>query len=49
MVSDGPEQRLTADNFVGLVNVLDEYATVASFATEAQQQGRRAQALNASK
>ncbi|THH01721.1 hypothetical protein EW026_g1024 [Hermanssonia centrifuga] len=48
MVSDGPEQRLTADNFVGLVNVLDEYATVASFATEAQQQGRRAQALNAS-
>ena len=49
LVSDGPESRVTWDNFPGLVTVLDEYATAASLATEAQQQGRRTQALNASK
>lgn len=49
LVSDGPDSRVTMDNFPGLVTVLDEYATVASLATEAQQQGRRTQALNASK
>ena len=49
LVSDGSESHVTVDNFPGLVAVLDEYATAASLATEAQQQGRRTQALNASK
>ncbi|OCH87410.1 Sec7-domain-containing protein [Obba rivulosa] len=48
LVSEGPEQRVTADNFPGLVTILDEYATAAGIAVEAQQQGRRNQALNAS-
>ena len=49
LVSDGPEQRVTIDNFSGLVAVLDEYATVAGVATDSQQQGRRNQTLNVSK
>ena len=49
LVSDASESHVTVDNFPGLVAVLDEYATAASLATEAQQQGRRTQALNASK
>ncbi|EMD38471.1 hypothetical protein CERSUDRAFT_113640 [Gelatoporia subvermispora B] len=48
LVSEGHEQRVTADNFPGLIAVLDEYATAAGTAVEAQQQGRRNQALNAS-
>ncbi|KAI0340495.1 Sec7-domain-containing protein [Trametopsis cervina] len=47
IISD-PSQRVTVDNFAGLVSVLDDYATAASIATEAQQQGRRTQALNIS-
>ncbi|CDO70750.1 hypothetical protein BN946_scf184798.g65 [Trametes cinnabarina] len=46
--NDGPEQLVTPDNFTGLVNALDEFATVAGIAVDAQQQGRRTQALNAS-
>ncbi|EKM55633.1 uncharacterized protein PHACADRAFT_121344 [Phanerochaete carnosa HHB-10118-sp] len=42
------EWKITVDNFVGVVTVLDEYATVAGLATEAQQQGRRTQSLNSS-
>lgn len=49
LVADGPGQCVTPDSFVGLVVVLDEYATTASEATEAQQQGRRTQALNSAK
>lgn len=49
MVSEGPNKRVTVDNFGGLVAVLDEYATAASVATEAQQQGRRTQSLNSGK
>ena len=49
LISDGPEQRVTIDNYPGLVAVLDEYATVAGVATDSQQQGRRTQALNTSK
>lgn len=49
LVADGPTQCVTPDNFVGLVTVLDEYASAAGDATESQQQGRRTQALNASK
>ena len=46
---EGPESRVSIDNFSGLVSVLDDYATAASIATEAQQQGRRTQALNSTK
>ncbi|KAI0646905.1 Sec7-domain-containing protein [Trametes meyenii] len=45
---DGPEQFVTPDNFVGLVNALDEFASVADIAVDAQQQGRRTQSLNVS-
>ncbi|KAI0811245.1 Sec7-domain-containing protein [Irpex lacteus] len=45
---EGPENRVTVDNFGGLVSVLDDYATAAGIATEAQQQGRRTQGLNSS-
>ncbi|KAI0361936.1 Sec7-domain-containing protein [Trametes cingulata] len=48
IASDGPQQLVTPDNFVGLVNALDEFATVAGIAVDAQQQGRRTQSLNAS-
>lgn len=49
LVTDGTESRISVDNFAGLVTVVDEYATAASLATEAQQQGRRTQLLNSSK
>ena len=49
LVSESSESRISADNFSGLVAVLDEYATAARLATEAQQQGRRTQALNSTK
>ncbi|KAI8998783.1 Sec7-domain-containing protein [Trametes punicea] len=48
IVDDGPKQLVTPDNFNGLVNALDEFATVAGIAVDAQQQGRRTQSLNAS-
>ena len=38
------EAAVTPDNFVGLVNALDEFASAASVAVDAQQQGRRTQA-----
>ncbi|KAI0374734.1 Sec7-domain-containing protein [Pilatotrama ljubarskyi] len=47
-IASGPEELVTADNFLGLVNALDEFATVAGIAVDAQQQGRRTQSLNAS-
>ena len=34
LVSDGEEQCVTVDNFGGLVNLLDEYASAASLAVE---------------
>ncbi|KAI9064275.1 Sec7-domain-containing protein [Trametes sanguinea] len=46
--NDGSHQLVTPDNFTGLVNALDEFATVAGIAVDAQQQGRRTQSLNAS-
>lgn len=49
LATEGPDQCVTQDNFSGLVGVLDDYATAAGIAVEAQQQGRRTQALNASK
>ncbi|PCH38679.1 Sec7-domain-containing protein [Wolfiporia cocos MD-104 SS10] len=48
LTADGPEQRVTMDNYTGLIGVLDEFATAAGVAVDAQQQGRRTQALNAS-
>ncbi|KAI0080604.1 Sec7-domain-containing protein [Panus rudis PR-1116 ss-1] len=48
LIADGPEQRVTPDNLGGLIAVLDEFATVAGIVTDAQQQGRRTQSLNAS-
>ena len=46
---DGEETLVTPDNFVGLTNALDEFATAASIAVDAQQQGRRTQALTPAK
>ncbi|KAI0637119.1 Sec7-domain-containing protein [Trametes polyzona] len=48
IANDESQQLVTPDNFTGLVNALDEFATAAGVAVDAQQQGRRAQALNAS-
>ena len=49
LVSGDQNQSVTMDNFPGLVAVLDEFATAASVAVEAQQQGRRTQALTSAK
>ena len=49
LVADGPGQRITIDNYPGIIAVLDEYATAAGVATDSQQQGRRTQTLNSSK
>ncbi|CCM03853.1 uncharacterized protein FIBRA_06002 [Fibroporia radiculosa] len=48
LAGDGPEQRVSPDNFPGLIAALDEFATAAGVAVESQQQGRRNQTLNAS-
>ncbi|KAF5386877.1 hypothetical protein D9615_001681 [Tricholomella constricta] len=43
LVSDGPAQFITADNFPGLTTILDDFATIAGTSTESRQQrGRRA-------
>ncbi|OJT08688.1 hypothetical protein TRAPUB_414 [Trametes pubescens] len=47
IATDTTQQLVTPDNFTGLVNALDEFATVASIAVDAQQQGRRTQSLTA--
>ena len=49
LVGEGAEDLVTPDNFTGLVNALDEFATAAGIAVDAQQQGRRTQALTAAK
>ena len=49
LVVDGEQSYITPDNFTGLVNALDEFATVAGIAVDAQQQGRRTQALTPAK
>ena len=49
LAADGDEAPVTPDNFVGLVNALDEFATAAGIAVDAQQQGRRTQALTPAK
>ncbi|KAL1944754.1 hypothetical protein VTO73DRAFT_3184 [Trametes versicolor] len=47
IATDTTQQLVTPDNFTGLVNALDEFATVAGIAVDAQQQGRRTQSLTA--
>lgn len=34
LISDGPQQCVTIDNFHGLVNLLDDYATAAGMVVE---------------
>ncbi|KAJ7168148.1 hypothetical protein C8R43DRAFT_983232 [Mycena crocata] len=47
LVSDGSDQSVTIDNFSGLLNLLDEFATGAGAVVEAQQrQGRRQEPLS---
>ncbi|KII88730.1 hypothetical protein PLICRDRAFT_41948 [Plicaturopsis crispa FD-325 SS-3] len=49
LVSDGPQQHVTVDNFSGLITLLDDFATTASLVVDAQhRQGHRGQSLNAS-
>ncbi|KAJ7093181.1 hypothetical protein C8R44DRAFT_835540 [Mycena epipterygia] len=46
LVSDGPNQTVTIDNFSGLLNLLDEFATGAGVVAEGHQhQGRRQEPL----
>ncbi|KAL4268665.1 SEC7 domain-containing protein [Pleurotus pulmonarius] len=46
LTGDGPSQVVTADNFAGLVMILDDFATAAGKATESQQtKGRQKQQL----
>ncbi|KAJ7871479.1 hypothetical protein B0H14DRAFT_2724284 [Mycena olivaceomarginata] len=46
LVSDGPEQTVTIDNFNGLLNVLDDFASAAGAVAETQhRQGRRHEPL----
>ncbi|KAJ7632227.1 hypothetical protein FB45DRAFT_989797 [Roridomyces roridus] len=48
LVSDGPTQTVTIDNFSGLLNVLDDVATHAGMVSESQHhQGRRQEPLTA--
>lgn len=50
ITSDGPEQLITGDNFVGLITVLDDFATIAGASTESKQvKGRRNEPLTSSK
>ena len=49
LATEGTQELVTPDNFVGLVNALDEFATAASVAVDAQQQGRRTQSLTAAR
>jgi brefeldin A-resistance guanine nucleotide exchange factor 1 len=47
---DGPDQIVRADNFAGLVALLDDFATTAGVVTEShQKQGSRNQSLTAAK
>ncbi|KAF5324513.1 hypothetical protein D9611_004486 [Ephemerocybe angulata] len=41
LTAEGPDMQVTLDNFAGLVNVLDDFATAAGTVTEAHQQRRR--------
>nr|GAT51097.1 predicted protein [Mycena chlorophos] len=48
LVVDGPEQTVTLDNYLGLLTILDDFATHAGSVSEGQQQqGRRQEPLTA--
>ncbi|KAI0807169.1 Sec7-domain-containing protein [Fomes fomentarius] len=47
LAAESNQELVTPDNFAGLVNALDEFATAAGIAVDAQQQGRRTQSLTA--
>ena len=50
ITSDGPDQLIMGDNFVGLITILDDFATVAGTSTESKQvKGRRNEPLTSSK
>lgn len=50
LVSDGPEQTVTIDNFSGLLALLDDFATTAGVVAEDQhRQGRRQEPLTSAK
>lgn len=50
MAAEGPDMLVTLDNFAGIVNVLDDYASTAGTLTEAhQQRGRKAEPLTTTK
>lgn len=50
ITSDGPDQLVTEDNFVGLITILDDFATIAGTSTESKQvKGRRNEPLSSSK
>jgi hypothetical protein len=41
LATDAPEGSVTADNFAGLVAVLDDFASAAGYAVERQRQDKR--------
>jgi golgi-specific brefeldin A-resistance guanine nucleotide exchange factor 1 len=41
MVTDASEEAVTADNFFGIITVLDDFAGLAGFIVETQRQSRR--------
>jgi golgi-specific brefeldin A-resistance guanine nucleotide exchange factor 1 len=41
MISDTGEPQVTADNFFGIVTVLDDFAALAGFIVDNQRQARR--------
>lgn len=49
LVSDGPEQTVTLDNYSGLLNLLDDFATSAGIVSEGQHHGRRQAPLTSAK
>lgn len=45
LATEGPGQCVRPDNFVGIINLLDEYATAAGNAAEREQKDRRASSI----
>lgn len=49
ITSDGPDQLITGDNFLGLITILDDFATIAGTSTESKHvKGRRNEPLTSS-
>ena len=50
IAADGPDQIVTADNFLGLVTILDEFVTIAGAAVrDRPNKGRRTEPLTTTK